>query len=611
MSILMAALLCLTDAAPIGPPSAEDRAPVGPVLPQMPVEVILYPPPEGRLFVQDLWRIELINTYPQSFTVYMHLTVAKEGEGLIMEATTSEFGLPPGAIVVAEADISPIETTFYYPEYEDILLQAGSFPSGTYVVSIQVFEAGGGLLGEGGFQQGSENLSPPVLVHPRQGAAISGEIPVFTWLPPTPALPQGWGYRLTVSDVVEGQSAQEALEANPPRIATGLQETMLAWPLEAASPVAGSRYAWRVELVASDGSVHSSSEARTFTYAGGPAGTEPGSVVWTTAAGPEATAGVVLGRALSASVGGADGRVRCFDAGGRDAWVWRGPGRVAQLAVLDGLTMVMGAGGVTVLDGSGVPVWEIRDRGRCIGGALCDTLAVLAWSDGTLLGVDPEDGGTVWETVLEGGRPTAPCLDGRLAVCVGSELVMLDPTDGSVLRTVELDADPTAPPSAAPGEGVLVPCGNSLEMVRPGGGWTADLGSPAWREAVLGPGGTVLVATEGMNVCMVDSGRGHVLRRLRAGAPVTAPPAAGSDGRIYVGCGDGTVRCFGPLGEREWVADAGSPVTAAIQICRDGTVLAATLEGTVVKIACASTSAAPSGWPSGGGGPDGSRRGKR
>ncbi len=611
MTLLFACLLCFADIAPLPPPSPGNRAPLGPAIPQMPVEVILHPPPAGKLFLQDLWRIELINTTTESFTVYLHLEVEKEGEGLIMEATSSEFPLPPGATIVAETDISPIESTFYYPEYEDILLQAGSFPSGNYIVTIQVYQAGGDLLGEGSFQQDSENLSPPRLVHPEQGASVYGEIPVFTWLPPAPALPGGWHYRLTVTDLVEGQSARGALESNPPRVSSELEETMLTWPMSAEDPVEGFRYAWRVDLMAFDGSVYASSEAWSFTYAGGGAGTEPGSKVWTSAAGAEATAGLVLDRALSSMVGGADGSVRSIDAGGRDAWVWRGPGRVEQLALSGGTIMVMGAGGVTALDGSGVVVWQMRDRGRCSGGAVSDTLAVLAFADGTVVGADPETGDPLWETTVRSGPLMPPSMGEQIAVCAGSSLLLIDPHDGSVLRTVQLEDEPTAPPTAMPGGGVLVPCGNRLEMVEAGGGWSVDLGSPVWLEAVLGAGGNVLVATEGMNVCMVDSGRGQVLRRLRVGAPITVPPAAGSDGRIYTGCGDGTVRCFDPLGGLEWIADAGSAVTAAMQVCPDGTLIAATREGTVVKITCASGSEARSGWPTGGGGPTGGRRSHR
>jgi len=611
MSLLLASLLCLTDTVPIGPAPIGGSAPLGHLPLQMPVEVILHPPPEGKLFVQDLWRIELINTMAESFTVYLHLTVEREGQGLVMEATSSQFPLPPGVTIVAETDISPIESTFYLPEYEDILLQAGSFPSGSYVITIQVFDAGGELLGEGGFQQGSENVSPPTPVHPGRGATVSGEIPVFTWLPPAPELPDGWTYRLRVTDLLEGQSALEALESNPPRISSQVSSTMLAWPLESGDPVEGSSYAWRVDLLASDGSTYASSEAWSFTYAGGPAGAEPGSVVWTASAGAEATAGMVLGRALTSAVGGADGSVRFIDAGGRDAWVWRGPGRVEQLAMHGDRVMALGYGGATVLDGSGVTVWEIRDRGRCAGGALSDTLAVLAFAAGTVLGVDPEDGQVIWETPLQGGRMMPPCLGQSLAVCFGDSLVLMDPSDGSVHRRVGLEDGPTAPPTGMSDGGVLVPCGSRLEKVGPEGGWSVDLGSPVWRETVLGQGGTVLAATGGMNVCMVHPGRGQVLRRLRVGAPVTAPPAAGSDGRIYVGCGDGTVRCFDPLGSPEWVADAGSPVTASIQVCTDGTLLVGTLAGTVVKITCASSAEASSGWPAGGGGPEGGRRAAR
>jgi hypothetical protein len=576
----------------------------------MPIEVILHPPPPGKLFLQDLWRIELINTAAEGFEVYMHLQVERQGQGLIMEATSSVFPVPPGVTVVAETDISPIETNFYDPQYEDILMQSGSFPSGDYTIIIQVFDAGGGLLGEGSFSGESANISPPQPIQPGDGETVSGQCPVFTWLPAAPELPGGWSYRITVTDVPQGQTPDGAISSNPPQMSRETTSTMLAWPEDARPLRSGTRYAWRLELLSAGGSGYASSETWSFHYRSGQSPREPGTTVWASETGAEASTGLVLDGSLAAVVGAVDGSVRAIGPDGRQSWVWRGPGRMEQVSACGGAVIALGACGAVSLDASGAPLWSIGDRGRCIGGALTDTTAVLVFARGTAAGVDPVDGTVLWEAGLEGSPllPPAVSAEGHVGVCAGAALLALDPASGDTAGRWALEGPPAAPPSAAPGGGWVVALEESVELVGAGAGWSADPGRGTGLEAVSGPGEVLAVATEGMNLVLLDAGTGGVLRKLRVGVPVSAPPSFGSDGRIYVPCGDGTVRCFDALGRCEWTADTGSAAVTSPQVSPDGTVLVATLDGRVVKITCASTAPAASAWPSGGGGPRGGRR---
>lgn len=600
---LFAQNLPLSDASP-------SYARLEPPLPQMPIEVILHPPPPGKLFIQDLWRIELINTSAEAFEVYMHLQVERQGQGLIMEATSSVFAVPPGVTVVADADISPIETTFYDPEYEDILMQSGSFPSGDYNILIQVFDAGGELLGEGGFFGESTNISPPKPLAPADGSAVSGQSPVFTWLPAAPELPSGWSYRLTVTDLLEGQSPEGAVASNPPRITRETASTMLAWPEDASLPEDGTRYAWRLELLSLEGSSYATGETWSFTYSSETAPEEPGTTVWTSGAGAAITTGLVVDRSLTAVVGAADGSVRSVGPQGSQGWMWRGPGRMEQVSVAGPTILAMGACGAVALDASGAPLWSLEDRGRCVGGSVDDTLAVLAFACGTVAGVDTEDGSVLWEVELDGAPLLPPCIsaEGLAGVCSGSELLSLEPGSGEVSRRWSLDSHPTAPPSAASGGGWIVPLAETVELVGSSRDWSAAPGASVRQEVVTGPGDVLAVATEGMNLALLDAATGGTLRRLRVGVPLSAPPSFGSDGRIYVSCGDGTVRCFDQLGRREWTAEVGSVAVTSPRVSPDGTVLVATMDGSVAKITCASTAPAASVWPSEGGGSRGERR---
>ena len=81
--------------------------------PDLPVEIQLISPPPGGFYVQDLWRIHLNNTSTQLFDAYIYTTIERNGFGLVMEATTASFLLPPGLLSLGTVDLSPINTEFY------------------------------------------------------------------------------------------------------------------------------------------------------------------------------------------------------------------------------------------------------------------------------------------------------------------------------------------------------------------------------------------------------------------------------------------------------------------------------------------------------------------
>jgi hypothetical protein len=95
MLSLVLSILILVDRAALPAPQA--MAPDYPQPPQqLPVEVELISPPPGQIYVEDLWRVRLYNTSSEIFSVYMFITIEVAGAGLVMDATTAVFLLPPG-----------------------------------------------------------------------------------------------------------------------------------------------------------------------------------------------------------------------------------------------------------------------------------------------------------------------------------------------------------------------------------------------------------------------------------------------------------------------------------------------------------------------------------
>ena len=111
----------------------------GPGYPQLPVEVELLSPPPGQMYVEDLWRVRLTNSSAETFSVFLFVTIEEASQGLLMDATTSAFLLPPGTLFMSSVELSPISTEFYDNQFEESVSRMGGFPDGLYVVTVYVY----------------------------------------------------------------------------------------------------------------------------------------------------------------------------------------------------------------------------------------------------------------------------------------------------------------------------------------------------------------------------------------------------------------------------------------------------------------------------------------
>jgi hypothetical protein len=118
--------------------------------------------------------------------------------------------------MITAADITGVTDEWYDPEYEPIARQRGTLPAGNYVACIQVERADNRAV----LSKDCRNISvggkvsPLKLVYPKNGQTIpQGQLPTFTWLPPTKA-PSGAQYRLRIVEVLGNQSPSDAMQRN-------------------------------------------------------------------------------------------------------------------------------------------------------------------------------------------------------------------------------------------------------------------------------------------------------------------------------------------------------------------------------------------------------------
>jgi hypothetical protein len=218
------------------------------------ITVILREPPPNQLKVADLWEITLINNGRIPINVSLRGTVTEAKDGLIATATSSTFALRPGTKVFTAKNVnelSPVNTSFKNPRYEDILTAIGSAPSGTYDICIEVRSSGleASVLATSCVNSHTvESTSQPLLLSPQDGGNVEDVRPIFTWAMPMPSRAGGGvSYSIRIVQLLGKQSPVGAIQTNPSWLElSDVKTTTILYPPGARPLVAGGEYAWKV-----------------------------------------------------------------------------------------------------------------------------------------------------------------------------------------------------------------------------------------------------------------------------------------------------------------------------------------------------------------------------
>ncbi len=221
-----------------------------------PAVMLAYPtvrlkvPPPGRYGIEDLWKATV--TSDTVCDAWFEGFVFEASRGQVFWAKTKPFPLPKGTRLYQYRDVK-IDKTETVSGYEVFVTRSGQLPAGTYrfVLILRPFGVGDSN------EFDAEPMGPPRLITPRDGDTVRQKYPTFTWTPPAPMPAGGVTYELRLVEIRTGQSAQEALAANPPWFEQkDIRSTSLTYPtsarqLEDLQP--GKMYAWQVTAKARDG----------------------------------------------------------------------------------------------------------------------------------------------------------------------------------------------------------------------------------------------------------------------------------------------------------------------------------------------------------------------
>ncbi len=217
------------------------------------VTVILHQPPPNQLRVSDLWRVELFNSSDETIDVFLHGIATETRDGLIVDAESRTFKLPPGRLAITGSKIEPIRVNESNPRYRDVTTRTGTVPTGTYEICVYVRDpATREELGSDCITQVVERFNPPILIAPADESDVTEALPIFTWTPPVP-LPSSRNrirYRLQVAEIYGRQTPYDALLSNPAFFEqSNVPNTVFQYPIAARSFETNKRYAWRITAV--------------------------------------------------------------------------------------------------------------------------------------------------------------------------------------------------------------------------------------------------------------------------------------------------------------------------------------------------------------------------
>lgn len=577
----------------------------GPGYPQLPVEVELLSPPPGQMYVEDLWRVRLTNNSTETFSVFLFVTIEEASQGLLMDATTSAFLLPPGILFMSSVELSPISTEFYDNQFEESVSRMGGFPDGLYVITIYVYEEGGGLLGQGGLTQDVENHSAPELLYPSDGEEIQSPLPQFSWMPTVPS--DGILYDLRIVELLYGQAPQSAITANPALfLREDIDEPLLAYPVVAESFLTGHSYAWQVEGFYQGVSV-GASEVWTFTCGASETEGEEGSGIWSFETGDRVYCSPALAPDGSIVCGSDDGTVYSLSGAGSEQWRFTAGGPVyAVVTSEDGSVFAAGSFGVCHLDPSGFPLWRNPVTGQVTACPLIlpSGFVMAGSSDGVLYSLDGFTGEVADTMRCDGGI--------RLAAAADSAGTVYLADDGGVLHAVSCSetgelseewafrADDEFSGGPAIFDGRILAAADRQVMCWDMDGrqaWKSTLPSAVYTGPVVSASGRVYAGTGSGNVYVLESDTGIRTGVVPAGAVITSTPALMVTGAMVFGCEDGRLHCYSPSGFVLWKFQTGDQVRSSPTVGMDGTIYFGSDDHRIWAVTGSGAGPMSGGWP--------------
>lgn len=234
---------------------------------QAQISITITQPPPNRFYIEDLWKIKIINGTGANKSVYLKGIVSESIQGNVITATTKTFSIAPGINSLTAAQLGSIDVSYKDSRIKDAIKNTGGLPSGTYQICVSAYEDGTSIfLSSDCLDRAIENITPPMLISPMHQSLVDNTIPVFSWVPSTTKNYRNFSYSLKIVEIISGQSAYDAFASNPLFYdKSNIPVNVYKYPVSARDFNNKTSYAWKVQVVENN-IVISSSEIYKFTY---------------------------------------------------------------------------------------------------------------------------------------------------------------------------------------------------------------------------------------------------------------------------------------------------------------------------------------------------------
>lgn len=206
------------------------------------------------------------------FRVRVTLINSSNKELMKAKSPLEQFTSGPNSLTYAGSDVFSWSDITYDNTTMVQILRSNRFPEGTYTQKVEVFAANGTtLLAE---NSGSFTIiypDSPVLFGPANQSTVDYANPIFSWATINLPATVNANYNLKIVEKLSGQTANQALSANPDHhAATIINGGNYVYPQDAYALTNGKEYVWKIRVVddndiplaTNDGN----SEFWTFTY---------------------------------------------------------------------------------------------------------------------------------------------------------------------------------------------------------------------------------------------------------------------------------------------------------------------------------------------------------
>jgi len=141
----------------------------------------------------------------------------------------------------------------YNPRLREAIMRTNRLPEGVYDLKVQLKDAGEHVLDEKSVRFYILSFRRPALNTPDNGASVMLSFPTFQWTPATTHQGFPVTYRLKLSEILPGQTPQQAISNPAVHEANIVDRTSYVYPNSAQALVPGKDYVWQVQAVDSRG----------------------------------------------------------------------------------------------------------------------------------------------------------------------------------------------------------------------------------------------------------------------------------------------------------------------------------------------------------------------